>query len=157
MDPSSFAALMTVIVSVIAVGLSGWSIVYARRAARVAAGAELRASTPKLTGTLVTALGGGRHLRILNEAPIDLDHVTVELVLPRSFDEPSPVTAISAVQAITNPGEAVDLGPLKVGETHDLALWRNSPLRGEMRCRCHCRAGKHSWVVLIRADLTALG
>lgn len=153
MDVPGVANLTGIVVSVLALGFSGWSLIYARQATRTAAASELRAATPKLTGALVEALAEDRQLRVLNEGPTDLDEVTVEIVSGGGTQFTPSVSSLSADRGPR--GRSVDLGIIRVGESRDLRLWRIGPLAGELRVRCHCRVGKRSWVILIAVDLSS--
>lgn len=127
-------------VSIVAVFVAGGSYCIARRAAKESAKASHYARAPQLVASFVPSYGGGYCLRVLNEAPSDLQKLVVELVTVAEAHQPGLRGISDARPSGTSSKRSVDLGPLRVGDFHDLRLWRNGRMGGAVvRLRCTCK------------------
>jgi len=111
------------------------------------------AGKPDLGLAFVPRMGGHYNLELRNEGPTDLDRIDVELINP-GLPYGSGLHRISNADAGQDPPETtMSIGPLRVGESQLIALWRNGRMRGQtVLLRCMCWVGSEEpWQVLLEA------
>lgn len=131
------------IVSVVALVLSGLSVLYTRTQAHAARSADLRARRPVLGVTLHEAVSGGETTALFyveNQGAEDLDSAVV--LRPLTVDRVNyPVARLGQDFA-----DEAELGPLEIKAKQGFVLSIGSAKKlPEFRVRIKCRIGKRSW------------
>lgn len=149
---------VTVVVAAAALLVSLAGLHNARQARKTAARAEHLARTPQLSATFVPRLGGHYNLRLFLKGPADLRRLEVELVSLDAFGRGLLGVSDDRMGANAQASTSVDVGPVRVAESRDLALWRNGPMSGaavRLRCVCEADGEREPWFVHIEETAPA--
>jgi len=136
-------AVAALVVSLVALGLSAFSVLYTRAQARAATSADLRARHPVLGLTLHQSASAGETTALYyleNQGAEDLDSVVV--FRPETADGVDyPVARLGQDFA-----DEAELGPLGMKAKQAFVLCIGpAEMLPEFRVRIRCRIGKDSW------------
>jgi hypothetical protein len=135
-------AIAALIVAVLALSVSAGSFAYVRRNTHVAEAADRRAREPVLT--FAVRSGNADETRPLftvrNDGPQDLD--SIQIFRPR---HPNGVRYPLAMLGGDFADDAIEAGPLALGDDAQFVLARDATAPHALRVRVICRSGKAEW------------
>jgi hypothetical protein len=161
-------ALISLIISIVAVLAALGSVLYARRMWRIERTRYHAARQPRISAVYEDFGGHYPGLEFTNDGNEDLVAVNIELLAPIPPYH-APITAIGSEQRITNQdgswhphvdrdmaGRTVSLGALAISETKRILIYRDDPVGqfGLAILYAYCTTeDKSEWRISIKADV----